>query len=191
MRRIKIPHLVGVLAAVFVLLLVGARTSSVVFADAGDPVPGTIQSSQVTNGDGTVTVYVRGQWVWPEHNSDCNTDRAGAGVGIAWNDPSEPGYSLTGKTTSGQTVTLGIGTQSLRSGDTHNVVDEMVHPADIGNQASTLPGYNGQTFKDPSPPSPNSYQSWAGGCGSEPMPNSHPAGSWGYAVNGGKGYSHT
>ena len=42
----------------------------------------------------TVTVYVRGQWNWYSHNSDCNTDRAGAGVGIIWNDPTEPGYTV-------------------------------------------------------------------------------------------------
>jgi hypothetical protein len=191
MRRNKRASLVGVLAAIAAISLALIANPTRTSADAGDPVSGTIQSTQVTNGDGTVTVYVRGQWVWTAHNSDCNTDRAGAGVAIAWNDPSEPGYSLTGKSTSGQTITLGVGVQTLRTGDTHNTVDEMVHPADVGNMASSLPGYNGQLFKDPSPPTPNSYQTWNGGCGSEPLPNGHPGGSWGYAVNGGKGYAHT
>jgi hypothetical protein len=175
----KLASLVGVLAAIAAISLALIANPTRTSADAGDPVSGTIQSTQVTNGDGTVTVYVRGQWVWTAHNSDCNTDRAGAGVAIAWNDPSEPGYSLTGKSTSGQTITLGVGVQTLRTGDTHNTVDEMVHPADVGNMASSLPGYNGQLFKDPSPPTPNSYQTWNGGCGSEPLPNGHPGGSWG------------
>jgi hypothetical protein len=271
------------------------------FGDAGNPILGTIQGTLVTNPDGTVTVYVRGQWNWYSHNSDCNTDRAGAGVGIIWNDPTEPGYTVSGKTPpniaiagspngateSGSTVTLAaknaggfstlavgntikvggvkpagyngtfavtaigsggdtlqytdsvtglanggggnvtppapsadVGISSLRSGDTVNSVDRMVHPSDIGNAAEGYPGFTGQTFNDPSPPDPNSYLSWKGGCGREPLTataspgpgggehpsntpcadgttqcSGHPWGSWGYqpALNDGtgQGYKHT
>jgi hypothetical protein len=58
-----------------------------------------------------------------------------------------------------------VGTKTATNG---NPVDEMVHPSDIGNKAEGYPGYNGQTFFDPSPPNPNSYLSWKGGCGREP-----------------------
>jgi uncharacterized repeat protein (TIGR01451 family) len=55
------------------------------FADAGNPITGTIKYTAVDNGS-TVTVYVRGQWNWLSHGSDCNVDRAATGVGIIWND---------------------------------------------------------------------------------------------------------
>jgi hypothetical protein len=63
----------------------GARTVSAV-ADAGNPVLGTIRGSLVTHNDGPVTVYVRGQWTWLSHKSECNFDRAATGVGIIWNE---------------------------------------------------------------------------------------------------------
>jgi hypothetical protein len=96
------------------------------------------------------------------------------------------------------------------------IVNEMVHPSDLGNLAEGYPGLSGQTFNDPSPPTPTAFASWAGGCGREPLtataspgPNTalapsgtpcadgstdcsgRPWGSWGYMVNGGKGYAHT
>ena len=49
-----------------------------------------------------------------------------------------------------------------------NPVDRMVHPSDVGNKAEGYPGFAGQVFNDPTPPDPNSYQSWRGGCGREP-----------------------
>ena len=49
--------------------------------------PGWVPIVGDWDGNGTVTIYVRGQWWWDSHNADCNTDRAGAGVGIIWNDP--------------------------------------------------------------------------------------------------------
>jgi uncharacterized repeat protein (TIGR01451 family) len=55
-------------------------------ADAGNPILGTIKATSVDNGDGTVTIFVRGQQNWISHNSDCNFDRAGMGVGIIWDD---------------------------------------------------------------------------------------------------------
>jgi hypothetical protein len=132
------------------------------FADAGNPILGTINGSLVTNSDGTVTVTVKGQWHWYSHTSDCNTDRAGAGVGIIWNDPTEPGYTVAKGS-----ISQGVGISKLRPGDTVNSVDQMAHPSDVGNLAEGYPGYAGQTFNDPSPADPNSYLSWKGGCGRE------------------------
>src|SRR5439155_21451799 len=70
-------------------------TAASAFADAGNPILGTIKASSVDNGDGTVTVYVRGQWNWLSHTTDCNSDRAATGVAVIWNDPTEAGYTLT------------------------------------------------------------------------------------------------
>jgi uncharacterized repeat protein (TIGR01451 family) len=60
-------------------------------ADAGNPILGSIKATSVDNGDSTVTVFVRGQWNWLSHGSDCNSDRAATGVGIAWQDLNGPG----------------------------------------------------------------------------------------------------
>jgi hypothetical protein len=274
--------------------------------DAGNPIIGTIHGTIVPDNpndpSGPVTVYVRGQWNWLSHNSDCNFDRAATGVGIIWNDPSgadrtrsvstatRSGTTVTLTTTTAQTFAVGdhitvagvsggtgfngdfvitardnthvkytssgtgsgsggtvtdndvfngfkvqkspitayVGTQTATSG---NPVDQMVHPVDRGNQVegytsgtwtSTAQGYTtntagdypqGQAFADPSPPSPNSYASWKGGCGREPLTATaskfgnpeatglscadftttcagHPWGSWGYEKGGGLGYSH-
>jgi uncharacterized repeat protein (TIGR01451 family) len=201
-------------------------------ADAGNPITGSIGGSVVVNPGGTngspvgctidgpsyctVTVYVHGQWNWYSHGSDCNTDRAGAGLGIIWNDPTEPGFTV-----SHNPITQQVGIASLRAGDTVNKVDEMVHPSDLGNLAEGYPGLTGQTFNDPPVPAggvPTNTEvgTWKGGCGREPLTataspgpnaalnasgqtcadgtlgcNGHPWGSWGYAMNGGKGYSHT
>ena len=82
--------------SVALLSLVGALVFMVsgAFADAGNPILGTIKASAVDNGNGTITIYVRGQWNWLTHKSDCNFDRAGAGVGIIWNDTTERGYTV-------------------------------------------------------------------------------------------------
>jgi hypothetical protein len=275
-------------------------------ADAGNPILGTIHGTIVpdnpNNPSGPVTVYVRGQWNWLSHNSDCNFDRAATGVGITWSDPNgadntrsistatRSGTTVTLTTTTAQTFDVGdhitvsgvsggtgfngsfvitardnthvkytssgtgsgsggsvvdndvfngfkvqkspitayVGTQTATSG---NPVDQMVHPVDRGNRVegytsgtwtSTAQGYTtntpgdfpqGQAFVDPSPPNPNSFASWKGGCGREPLTATaslpgnpeatglscanfttdcagHPWGSWGYEKNGGLGYSH-
>jgi hypothetical protein len=194
--------------------------------DAGNPIVGTIRGTIVPDASGPgMTVYVRGQWNWLSHNSDCNFDRAGIGVGIIWNDPNSPGYTVTKGS-----ITAEVGVRSSTDG---NAVDQMVHPADRGNVAqghtagtwtSTTQGYTtntagdyprGQKFLDPSPANPNSYSSWKGGCGREPLSSTgpagssglgaeglnlacagggacagHPWGSWGYETGGGLGYSH-
>jgi len=205
------------LAAV-ILAVVAAMTFMVAgaFADAGNPILGTIKATAQDNGDGTVTIYVRGQWNWLSHNNDCNIDRNGTGVGIIWNDPTEPGYTV-----SNGAISAGVGISSLRAGDTVNQVDQMVHPADRGNvpEGYTVAGTDfpvAQQFVDPAPAGITATQlaAWRGGCGRQPLTataskpghaersgatcangtttcSGHPWGSWGYEKNGGKGYAHT
>jgi hypothetical protein len=156
--------------------------------DAGNPIVGTIRGTIVPDASGPgVTVYVRGQWNWLSHNSDCNFDRAGIGVGVIWNDPNSPGYTVTKGS-----ITAEVGVRSSTDG---NAVDQMVHPADrgdvpqgytAGTWTSPTQGYTtntagdypqGQKFVDPSPPKPTSYASWKGGCGRESLSSAGPAGS--------------
>src|SRR3954470_24022148 len=83
------------------------------FADAPDPIPAATQGFIVsTNADGSHTIQGQGGtdartnpgWQGTTHNSNCNTDRSGAGVAIDWNDPTDPGNPITGKV-NGQSVT--------------------------------------------------------------------------------------
>jgi uncharacterized repeat protein (TIGR01451 family) len=201
------------------LALTGSAVFSVsnAFADAGNPITGTIRFTATDNGNGTVTIYVRGQYNWLSHKSDCNFDRAATGVGIIWNDPTEPGYTVQKGA-----ISAGVGISRLRAGDAVNQVDEMVHPADRGNQVEgyTTAGADypaGQLFADPpASASPTAAQvaAWKGGCGREPLTATaskggnpertgktcadgtaacadHPWGSWGYEKSGGLGYAHT
>jgi uncharacterized repeat protein (TIGR01451 family) len=201
------------------LALVGAATFGVTdaFADAGNPITGTIKASATDNGNGTVTIYVRGQWNWLSHGNDCNLDRNGAGVGIIWNDTTEPGYMVTQGA-----ISAGIGISSLRAGDTVNQVDRMVHPSDRGNRVEgyTVAGTDypaAQQFVDPAPAgvvTAAMVAAWRSGCGRQPTTataskgtnpertgltcgdgtvacSRHPWGSWGYEKNAGLGYSHT
>ena len=81
-RRRRYTVIAGTLLASITVLLLAAAGA---FADAGNPILNTIKASAVDNGT-TTTVFVRGQWNWLSHGSDCNFDRAGAGVGIIWDD---------------------------------------------------------------------------------------------------------
>src|SRR4029078_2378644 len=84
-------------AAAVLLMLIGASLvfAATASADAGNPIGGTIKAKATDNGDGTVTISVKGEWNWLSHNADCNADRAGTGVGIIWNDPTEPGWPVS------------------------------------------------------------------------------------------------
>ena len=73
------------LAAAVLTVVISLTVVAGAFADAGNPITGTMHISTQDNGS-TVTVYVRGQWNWLSHTSDCNVDRAATGVGIAWQD---------------------------------------------------------------------------------------------------------
>src|SRR6058998_1131997 len=91
-----VRRLVALLAGSAMLLTLAVLPAlGTAYADAGNPILGTIHGSLQPNPDGTVTVFVRGQWNWLSHNSDCNFDRAATGVGMIWNDPTEPGFTVT------------------------------------------------------------------------------------------------
>lgn len=171
--------------AVVGLPLVAAQTAS---ADAGNPILGTIRGTIVADASGSgVTVYVRGQWNWLSHNSDCNFDRAATGVGIIWNDVNSPGFTVAKGSVSAE-----VGVKSSTDG---NAVDPMVHPVDRGNVPegytagtwkSTAQGYpsnadgdypSGQQFVDPSSNNPNDYKLWKGGCGREALTDTDSTGS--------------
>jgi hypothetical protein len=214
-RRRNLTVAVAALAGGLIFLVAGA------LADAGNPILGTIKGTAIDNGNGTVTIFVRGQYNWLSHNSDCNFDRAATGAGIIWNDPTEPGYTVTQGA-----ISAGVGISSLRAGDAVNTIDQMVHPVDRGNQVEgyTAAGTDypvGQQFVDPSPPGITAAQvaAWKGGCGRQPLTATaskgnpfgeatgltcangtltcanHPWGSWGYEKDNGVGkpfgYSHT
>jgi hypothetical protein len=111
-------------------------------ADAGNPILGTIKGVLVpdnpSNPSGPVTAYVRGQWNWLSHNSDCNFDRAATGVGIIWNDPS------------GADNTRTIGT-ATRSGTTVTITTTAAQTFDVGDHVKVSgvvggTGFNGSSF---------------------------------------------
>jgi hypothetical protein len=160
------------------LVLLGGATfgAAQASADAGNPILNTIHGEIVKDPTGTgVTVYVRGQWNWISHKSDCNFDRAATGVAIVWNDTKSPGFKLEGK----NKEAFFVGVKSSSDG---NPVDEMVHPVDLGNQVEgyTTGGVDypsGQLFNDPSGLTSSSSKAeqeairkaWKGGCGREPL----------------------
>ena len=129
----------SVLLALAALLALGASRA---LADAGNPIIGTTKADLVQNPDGTVTVYVRGQWNWLSHKTDCNFDRAATGLSMIWNDPTETGYTLTEKTVSAQ---VGVKTKNGSWVDP-NQIDGMVHPVDRGNIPEGLPGVTNPPF---------------------------------------------
>src|SRR3954451_8641180 len=81
--------LTGALLALTVGLIVPALAA----ADAPDAGQGA--ATVTHNADGTTTVTVNGPWAWTTHHSDCNTNRAGVGVAIDWNDAAQPGNHIT------------------------------------------------------------------------------------------------
>lgn len=196
---------VALIAALAIVVPISFTYASIVLADAGNPILGTIQGTIVdysgnpNDADTRVTVYVRGKWNWLSHNKDCNVDRNGTGVGLVWNDPTEPGFTVTKGA-----ISAGVGIASLRAGDTVNVIDEMVHPSDRGNIPESLPGPAGQAFVDPVSRALTAANLalWRSGCGRVPITTvcagnavGDPCGSWGYeaALNDGfgQGFKHT
>ena len=179
-RRLGLRLGVSLLLALGALFALGA---SAALADAGNPIAGTTQGDLVQNPDGTVTVYVRGEWNWLTHGSDCNTDRAAAGLAMIWNDPTETGYTVTNGVVSAQ---VGVAGKDGSWADP-NPIDGMVHPADVGNVPEGLPGLPKQVFNDPEPQAagqPHPTTTWRGGCGREPLSagqfSGFPWGSWGH-----------
>ncbi len=106
----------SLLAASFVLAV-----PAVAAADAPD----------ITKANGSITgktVTISGTWAWTTHRSDCNTNRAGVGIAIDWNDPNEPGNVVT--TLNG--TLIDVGTPS----------DNNVHTTSGGLSGFTCGTYN-------------------------------------------------
>ena len=101
-------------------------------------------------GLGTTTLTVKGGWAWATHNSDCNTDRAGAGYAMDWNDAHDAGYAV------GNTG-VSVGSQNP-SGFAANTDGNVVQPTPSANDPS-----NPSTVTTVA--SPSSYANWRGGCG--------------------------
>jgi hypothetical protein len=140
--RVRAVALLTVVAA-FALL------AALAWGDAADPVLSSTTGNVVTNGDGSHTVTVQGQWQWTTHHSDCNTNRSGVGYAVDWHDPTAPGNHVT--TLNG--VSIDVGTPS----------DNVVHPTP------------GPVFQDIG--NPSQWQSWRSGCGA--FNGSYNTGSWG------------
>ena len=111
------------LAGTALLALIGALTLVAgAMADAGNPIPNTIKAITHDNGDGTVTVSVRGEWNWLSHSADCNYDRAATGAAIAWDDPNgaDNTRAISKAVRNNNVVTLTTATQSWSVGDQHH-----------------------------------------------------------------------
>src|SRR5215208_6263577 len=89
--RRRLTLLLSVVAIAVLAGVANADAPDVKIAPVQSP---AITASAVTNLDGTVTVTVKGGWNWEHGAKDCNVDRAGAGVAIAWFDPQQAGNSL-------------------------------------------------------------------------------------------------
>jgi uncharacterized repeat protein (TIGR01451 family) len=119
--------------------------------------------------------------VWYTHGSDCNTDRAGAGVAVDWGDRpdlTQPGNGnrvklLTYKNASGQTITRYISV-GVAATDSHgNSIDNVVHPTPRSTDKYGTWGTVDVT-------SPTQYKSWRGACGNVTTAQPKlPRGQWG------------
>jgi uncharacterized repeat protein (TIGR01451 family) len=149
---------VGAVAAVFVVVALAdapdatnsTNYSNLGFAPNGASVVNVAYDPSGFGGQGTTTVTVKGGWAWPTHGHDCNTDRAGAGYAIAWDDPNDAGYPL------GNTG-ISVGSQNphgLAANTDANVVQPTPGAHDPSNPADV------RTVT-----SPSAYKSWGGGCG--------------------------
>src|SRR3954447_4806704 len=56
------------------------------------------------------TVTISGSWAWTTHHSNCNTDRAGVGIAVDWNDPNAAGNHVT--TLNGVSIDVGTPTDN-------------------------------------------------------------------------------
>src|SRR5262245_16241926 len=159
LRGRGVRYLLSSLALIAVAGVLGVTA----YADAPDPkLPPQTPTAQVigvthddkgtpSTADDTTTITVTGGWVWTTHHSDCNTDRAGAGFAVDWNDPDDPGFVVT--TLNG--ITSDVGSSVAANG---NAIDNVVHPTPGAAQL-------GGTGKDTDVATPTQWAQWRGGCG--------------------------
>jgi uncharacterized repeat protein (TIGR01451 family) len=150
-------------------LVAGGVAAATARADSPDvkvttPAPGQhpyqTGTATVDQATGHVTVTLTGGWSWPTHGSDCNTNRAGAGVAVNWFDPGDRGFHVaffnvnggTADTTPGGPDDFGVGATGANG---LNPTDKAVHPTenDTGTGAVV-------DITDPS-----NFANWRGGCG--------------------------
>jgi len=122
-RRILEASFVALLGS-FIVAGVGtnaamANSPTPTAATAG---PGTV----LQNANGTVTVNFSGTWIWPFSSLDKDTmginatvnnpcdHRFGAGWGVVWSDPNDPGFIET-YNSHGLAVTVGVGSRGKDS----------------------------------------------------------------------------
>jgi hypothetical protein len=107
-----------------------------------------------------VTLTLTGGWSWPSHGTDCNTDRAGAGVAVNWFDPQDRGFHVgffdpnggALNNTPGGPDDFGVGATGA---DGLNPVDDVVHPTENDTGTGAVVDIA----------SPSAFASWRGGCG--------------------------
>src|SRR3954471_19283051 len=102
-------------------LVAALAVPAIAAADAPDVTPNSMSASSVRRADGTIAVTIQGSWQWTTHHSNCNTDRAGVGVAIDWNDTNQPGNVVT--TLNGVTIDVGAASATAL-----NPADNAVHP---------------------------------------------------------------
>ena len=127
-----------------------ANYSNLGFAPNQTTVVGIVYDPAGFGGLGTTTLTVKGGWAWPTHKTDCNTDRAGAGYAIDWNDPNDAGYAIAN-------TGVSVGSQNPH-GFAANTDANVVQPTPSANDPS-----NPAAVRKVSTPS--AYASWGGGCG--------------------------
>ena len=90
------------------------RTGALVLVAAlAVPAIAAADAPDITGATATVTgntVTISGSWAWTTHHSDCNTDRAGAGISVDWNDPNAAGNHVT--TLNGVSIDVGTPTDN-------------------------------------------------------------------------------
>jgi uncharacterized repeat protein (TIGR01451 family) len=114
----------------------------------------------VDSATGRVTVTLIGGWSWPTHGSDCNLNRAGAGVAANWFDPNDRGFHVaffninggTADTTPGGPDDFGVGATGASG---LNTADDVVHPTENDTGTGAV-----ADITDPS-----GFADWRGGCG--------------------------
>src|SRR3954452_17826410 len=116
-------YLVKKVTGIGALALVAAlAVPAMAAADAPD-----ITGAQASVAGNTVTIS--GSWAWTTHHSNCNTDRAGVGIAVDWNDPNAAGNHVT--TLNGTSIDVGT------------AGDNVVHNTSGGTGSYTCGTFNG------------------------------------------------
>ena len=131
--------------------------------------PVTTATAMVDTVTHAVRVDLTGGWSWPTHGDDCNTDRAGAGVAVNWNDPKDPGFHVATFSipNSNYGSDFGVGSSVATSYGTNesNVIDDAVHPTENDTGTGAVVDIAGSSSQIAASSGTNSYLNWRGGCG--------------------------